>query len=163
VGAIQTFGLERLMHLASFALGSLPLTLRQLVWRPDVVWVVEPPLFCAPTALLVARLCGARVAACARLRVGCRICARRVEGLPNAQTCHLDLQPMERFNELLGLTDIHLLPQRADAAELVMPSKLTGMLASGRAVAATAHPDTELGKAVTACGIRAGRPAPCLD
>ena len=45
------------------------------------------------------------------------------------------------------------LPQRTDAADLVMPSKLTGMLASGRAVAATAHPDTELGKAVADCGL----------
>jgi colanic acid biosynthesis glycosyl transferase WcaI len=65
----------------------------------------------------------------------------------------LDLQPMERLNDLLGLADIHLLPQRADAADLVMPSKLTGMLASGRAVVATAHPDTELGKAVEGCGL----------
>jgi colanic acid biosynthesis glycosyl transferase WcaI len=34
-----------------------------------------------------------------------------------------------------------------------MPSKLTGMLASGRAVVATAHADTELGKAVEGCGL----------
>ena len=73
------------------------------------------------------------------------------QGLP--RVLFLDLQPMERLNELLGLADIHLLPQRADAADLVMPSKLTGMLASGRAVAATAHPDTELGKAVEGCGL----------
>jgi colanic acid biosynthesis glycosyl transferase WcaI len=50
----------------------------------------------------------------------------------------LPLQPLERLNELLNLADIHLLPQRADAADLVMPSKLTGMLASGRPVVATA-------------------------
>ena len=43
-------GAKRLVHLASFALSSLPVMLRQLLWRPDVVWVVEPPLFCAPTA-----------------------------------------------------------------------------------------------------------------
>ena len=49
-------GLKRLLHLASFGLCSLPLMLRQLAWRPDRVWVVEPPLFCAPTALCVARL-----------------------------------------------------------------------------------------------------------
>lgn len=56
------------------------------------------------------------------------------------------LQPLERLNALLKLADIHLLPQRADAADLVMPSKLTGMLASGRPVVATAQPDTQVGK-----------------
>jgi colanic acid biosynthesis glycosyl transferase WcaI len=54
---------------------------------------------------------------------------------------------------LLGLADIHLLPQRADAADLVMPSKLTGLLASGRAVVATTHPDTELGRAGDGCDL----------
>ena len=49
------------MHLASFALSSLLVMLRQVLWRPDVVWVVEPALFCAPTAVAVARLCGAKV------------------------------------------------------------------------------------------------------
>jgi hypothetical protein len=42
----------------------------------------------------------------------------------------------------LATADIHLLPQRADAADLVMPSKFTGILASARSVVATVHPDT---------------------
>ncbi len=269
-------GMKRIVHLASFALGSLPLMLRQLVWRPDVVWMVEPPLFCAPTALLVARLCGAcawmhvqdfevdaafalgvikgnrtrkvasamerwlmrsfdRVSTISgrmldlaaakgvvadklvlfpnwidldaiqplmkvssyRAELGIPVdavvalysgnmggkqgleimgqAARHLADEPNLhfvfcgngagkadlltmaqglpRVVFLDLQPMERLNDLLGLADIHLLPQRADAADLVMPSKLTGMLASGRAVVATAHPDTELGKAVEGCGL----------
>lgn len=49
-------GLKRLLHLASFAVSSAPLLLRQAFWRPDVVWVVEPALFCAPGAWLTARL-----------------------------------------------------------------------------------------------------------
>ena len=53
-------GAKRLVHLASFALSSLPVMLAQIVWRPQVVWVVEPALFCAPTALLVVRLSGAK-------------------------------------------------------------------------------------------------------
>ena len=65
----------------------------------------------------------------------------------------LDLQPVERLGDLLGLADIHLLPQRADAADLVMPSKLTGMLSSGRPVVAGARPETELGQVVAQCGI----------
>lgn len=50
------------------------------------------------------------------------------------------------------MADIHLLPQRADAADLVMSSKLTGMLASARPVVATAKPGTELANVVQACG-----------
>lgn len=56
----------------------------------------------------------------------------------------MPLQPTERLNELLNMADIHVLPQRSDAADLVMPSKLTGMLASGKPVITTASPDTEL-------------------
>ena len=65
----------------------------------------------------------------------------------------LPLQPAERLNHLLNLADVHLLPQLADAADLVMPSKLTGMMASGRAVLATAAPGTQLFHAVLGCGM----------
>jgi len=289
-------GLKRVLHLASFALSSFPIMLRQIFWRPDVVWVVEPPLFCAPQAWLVARLSGGKawlhiqdyevdaafdlgllkgkllrglVAAGERwlmrrfdrvstislrmvdravskgvppervvmfrnwveitqvqdtstkvqgeighraelgiaddavvalysgnmggkqgleiLAGVARICRsgfnptdqddeRRTEvrptevvfvfcgngagrddlvsqcdGLSNVR--FLDLQPAERLSELLAMADIHLLPQRADAADLVMPSKLTGMLASGRPVVATAHVGTELATVVQDCGL----------
>jgi colanic acid biosynthesis glycosyl transferase WcaI len=72
-------------------------------------------------------------------------------GLPNVRW--LSLQPVERLNELLNLADIHILPQRADAADLVMPSKLTGMLASGRAIVATAAPGTQVGQVMDECGV----------
>jgi colanic acid biosynthesis glycosyl transferase WcaI len=64
----------------------------------------------------------------------------------------LPLQPLERFNELLNLADIHLLPQRADAEDLVMPSKLTAMLASGKPVIATARAGTQVARVVHVCG-----------
>ena len=283
-------GLKRLIHLASFALGSLPVMLRQIFWRADMVWVVEPALFCAPTACLVARLSGAKawlhiqdfeidaafelgLLRGKRLRalvVGCErwlmqrfdvvstISNRMLDKLvakginadkaffaPNwvdisaisprapaaglspyrqelgistdrvvalysgnmgakqgleilsdiaqmheasegyAEGTHsnksvplafvfcgdgagraglqaqcaglkhvyfLPLQPFDRLNDLLAMADIHLLPQRADAADLVMPSKLTGMLASGKPVVATAHPSTELARVVLGSG-----------
>ena len=297
---VRPGGLKRLLHLASFALSSLPVMLRQVVWRPDVVWVVEPPLFCAPTAWAVARLSGARAlmhvqdfeadaafdlgllkgpwlkrlvlggerwlmqrfdgvsTISARMLVRAarkgvnkqrlslfpnwvdvaamtmtdgpgvegvanlageiggssvpgtyraeldlpadavvalysgnmgakqglevlaqvaRLCAAAQEGhaaltlrfvfcgngvgrdalvaqcqgLANVQ--FMDLQPAERLAELLALADVHLLPQRADAADLVMPSKLTGMLASARPVVATAHKGTELADVVARCGL----------
>jgi colanic acid biosynthesis glycosyl transferase WcaI len=76
---------------------------------------------------------------------------RACVGLPNVR--FLELQPVERLGELLGMADIHLLPQRADAADLVMPSKLTGMLASGRPVIATALPGTQVAEVVEQCGL----------
>lgn len=75
----------------------------------------------------------------------------RAADLPNLTW--LPVQPEGRLNELLNLADIHLLPQRPDAADLVMPSKLTGMLASGRPVVATARMGTELWDLVQVCGI----------
>lgn len=269
-------GLKRLLHLASFALSSAPLLLRQAFWRPHILWVVEPALFCAPGAWLTARLSGARcwlhiqdyeidaafdlgllkgqrlrrwvtasehwlmqrfdrvstisqrmveralskgvappritlfpnwvdigniqpltqpspfraqlgiphdaivalysgnmgnkqgleiLADAARLLqdqprlhfVFCGNGAGRddlVQRAARLERVHfLDLQPLERLSDLLGLADLHLLPQRADAADLVMPSKLTGMLASGRPVIATAHPGTELAQVVAQCGL----------
>ena len=269
-------GLKRLLHLASFALSSLPIMLRQVFWRPEVVWMVAPAFFCAPGTWLTAKLSGApawihvqdyevdaafdlgllkgkllrrmvlaverwmfrrfdvvstishrmleravdkRVAASRlvlfpnwvdiasvrpemrsddfRAELGaapdqvialysgnmggkqgleilaqaaallqanpkllfvfCGNGAGRAElmaqcaGLPNVR--FLDLQPLEKLGTMLASADIHLLPQRADAADLVMPSKLTGMLASGRAVVATAHAGTEVARVVEGCGL----------
>jgi colanic acid biosynthesis glycosyl transferase WcaI len=277
----QPSGLKRLIHLASFALLSIPTLIKQWTWKPDVVWVVEPPLMCAPAAVTFAKLNGAKswlhvqdyevnaafdmglikakwlrgfVEFCERWLMRCfdrvssisgqmlklarakGIDETKVISFPNwvdisaikplndvspyskelgisndkvvalysgnmggkqgleilAETAKiieqqnikniqfvfcgngagradleaactglnnilfLDLQPFERLGELLGLADIHLLPQRADAADLVMPSKLTGMLASGKSVVATATADTELGFVITEeanCGL----------
>lgn len=74
------------------------------------------------------------------------------EGYRNVQW--LPLQPTERLNEMLNAADIHVLPQRADAADLVMPSKLTGMLASGRATVGTAAANTQLGQVLDEAGQR---------
>jgi colanic acid biosynthesis glycosyl transferase WcaI len=56
----------------------------------------------------------------------------------------LPFQPYGRFSAFLGLADLHVLPQEADAADLVLPSKLGGMLASGRRIVAMAASTTEL-------------------
>jgi colanic acid biosynthesis glycosyl transferase WcaI len=279
----QPDGSKRLLHLASFALSSLPVLLAQVVWRPQVVWVVEPALICAPGAVALARICGAKVwlhvqdfevdaafdlgllrgAWLRRLVAGAErwlmrrfdvvstisqkmhqrlldkgVAANKVRlavnwvnmpefaspslegvasyrrelnvpvdavvamysgnmggkqglevlaavaktftaegevlgqnivfvfcgngtgradlvkgcaGLPNVR--FVGLQPSERMPYFLAMADIHLLPQRADAADLVMPSKLTSMLASARPVIATAHAGTELATVVENCGL----------
>jgi colanic acid biosynthesis glycosyl transferase WcaI len=56
----------------------------------------------------------------------------------------LPLQPADRLSEMLAMADLHVLPQLCGAADLVLPSKLGGMLASGRPIAATAEPGTEI-------------------
>lgn len=70
----------------------------------------------------------------------------------------LPLQPFARLNDLLNCADIHLMPQRGGAADLVMPSKLTGMLSSGKPIVATADPGTQVAYVVggdEAAGIEA--------
>lgn len=269
-------GLKRIIHLASFALSSFPIMIRQAFWRPDVVWVVVPAFFTLPAALLTAKLVGAKswvhiqdfeidaafemglikgnlvrkavlwgesfflrrfnivstisskmlerlyqkqvsperalifpnwvdisavypelngggyrkewgipdqaviamysgnmggkqgleilADVAERLKAQTNLyfifCGKgpakadlvqRCQSLPNVK--FLDLQPLEKLGELLTAADIHLLPQRADAADLVMPSKLTGMLASGRPVIATAHIGTEVESVVKQVGL----------
>ncbi|UIF85839.1 glycosyltransferase WbuB [Cupriavidus sp. UYPR2.512] len=269
-------GLNRLLHLGSFALAALPALLAQAWWRPDVVMVVAPGLMSAPGGWLLSRLtgalawlhlqdyevdaafelgllrgAGARRAALAVERALLRgfdvvstisekmtqaaarkgVPAARIVLLPNwvdADAIHpldrpsayreflgiaphqkvvlyagnmgakqgldvlmctaaalagqpdivfvfcgngparqelelhcaglencrfIPLQPTDRLNELLNLADIHVLPQRGGAADLVMPSKLTGMLASGRAIVAMAEGGTELFAALSGRGV----------
>lgn len=271
-------GVKRMVHLFSFMLGSLPVMLREMFWKPQIVFTVEPTFFGAPLALLVAQASGAaswlhvqdfevdaafdlgllpaeglvhdfalglegfftqaftRVSSISQKMVE-RALAKGVpvartilfpnwvdvdaihpqprdaansfrcelgledkiillysgnmgakQGLellaPLARTFEddprvhflfcgdgafrpqletlvahlpnvtlLPLQPLSRLNDLLNAADIHLLPQRAGAADLVMPSKLTGMLSSGRPVVATADHGTQVAQVVECCGL----------
>jgi colanic acid biosynthesis glycosyl transferase WcaI len=269
-------GLKRLLHLASFALSCLPVMLLQILWKPDVVLVIEPPLMCAPIAWMTAKLCGAKtwlhvqdfevdaafdmgilrslwlkslvlgiegwllscfervstisdkmleklnakgvnrdkrflflnwvdlddirpldeesvfrsqlkilpsqvvalysgnmgekqgleivLDAAFKLDGASNICfvlcgdgaarlrlQKKYSGLSNV--IWLPLQPLDMLNQLLNLADIHLLPQRGDVADLVMPSKLLGMLASARPILTTAGIDTQVGGIVMQCGM----------
>lgn len=274
-------GLKRMVHLASFMLSSLPILIRQMFWKPEIVFTVEPTFFCAPISLLVAAASGAaswlhvqdfEVDAAFDLgllpakgpvhdlalaieapltRAFTRVSSISVKmveraqskgvqpehtvlfpnwvnvdeiapiapGTPNSfrkelgledkiillysgnmgakqglemlaplaedfgpgghdedprvhfifcgdgayrpkleelvahrsNVTMLPLQPYLKLNELLNAADVHLLPQRAGAADLVMPSKLTGMLSSGKPVLATAELDTQVGHVVGGC------------
>jgi colanic acid biosynthesis glycosyl transferase WcaI len=266
----QPRGLTRILHLLSFAISSFPVILWQaLCWRPDVVFMVEPPIGAAPGAWLAAKLSGAsawlhvqdfEVDAAFELgllRVGLFSRAvlsaerslmrrfdhvsnisngmhsklrekgveeRRIVFFPNwvdmglirplegenplraelgidsrtrvvlysgnmGEKQGLDviidvarlfaadsdvlfllcgdgvvrgrvhraaaklgnvrlipLQPLSRLNELLNLADIHLVPQRAAAEDLALPSKLGAILASGRPVVATARIGSDIAR-----------------
>jgi colanic acid biosynthesis glycosyl transferase WcaI len=76
---------------------------------------------------------------------------RLAEGLPNVQLHNL--QPAEKMGAMLTMADLHMLPQIAGAADLVLPSKLTNMLASARPVLATTDPGTGLYGEVDGCGL----------
>jgi colanic acid biosynthesis glycosyl transferase WcaI len=65
----------------------------------------------------------------------------------------LAIQPEDRFAKLLNTADIHLIPQRAEAADLVLPSKLGGIFASGRPVIAMAAHNTGLADEVAGAGL----------
>ena len=93
--------------------------------------------------------------------IGFVICGEGVEaerlqglaaGLPNVR--FLPLQPPERLNDLLNLADVHFLSQDPKAASSVMPSKLIGMLASGRPVVAAVAAGSEVAELIDGCGIR---------
>lgn len=274
-------GIKRLLHLASFAASSIPATLRQILWRPDVVMVTEPPLFCVPQARLVARLSGAKtwlhildyeidaaldlgvlkkwdgvrrllyriehllmrgldrvstiseqmrqrivkkginekhtrlfpnwaetkfvfplphdnevrqefgagahdllvmhagnmgekqgldlvLDAAERLKeheeirfvmVGAGTARERLERLSRELDLHnvrfFPVQPLERLPLMLAAADVHLVVQRREAADLVMPSRLTNILSAGRPSIATADTDTALYEVVDGhnCGI----------
>jgi colanic acid biosynthesis glycosyl transferase WcaI len=62
--------------------------------------------------------------------------------LPNVH--FLPLQPEERLCELLNLASLHVLPQDRDSSNLVLPSKLGGMLATQRPLLVTADEGSEL-------------------
>lgn len=270
-------GVARVFHLATFALSSLPLMLwNALTWQPEIVFVVEPPFFCALGAWLSARIARAKawlhiqdfeIDAAFQLgilrsellwkfirgyekwllrrfdrvsTISGRMCDKLQRKGIDKQRCFLfpnwvdtnqirpltkpnafkltlgipveslillysgnmgkkqgleilievarllqdqknillllcgdgavrselmqmskglhnvffiPLQPVEHFNELLNVADMHLLPQRADAEDIVMPSKLTAMLASGRPILAAARSGTEVANILSLCGI----------
>lgn len=52
--------LRRLIHLMSFSLSSAIRLLMLIRERPDVVFVIQPSLFCAPFALLYSKITGAK-------------------------------------------------------------------------------------------------------
>jgi colanic acid biosynthesis glycosyl transferase WcaI len=124
---------ESLVVLFSGSLGGkqglmiIPAVARLLAERSDIVFVV------CGDGVMKAELQGAAA------------------DLPNVH--FLPLQPFERLGELLSMADIHLLPQSADAADLVLPSKLSGMLASGRPVIAACRSGTEIDAVVSQCGM----------
>ena len=66
--------------------------------------------------------------------------------LPNIS--FLPLQPKEDFNAFLNMANLHLVIQKEKASDLVMPSKLTTILAVGGLALITANEQSSLHKVV---------------
>jgi colanic acid biosynthesis glycosyl transferase WcaI len=75
--------------------------------------------------------------------------AERME-LPNLRI--LPLQPAGEVPEMMAAADVGLLIQKASVSDIVMPSKLLAMLASGLPVIATVRDDTEVALAIRESG-----------
>ncbi len=56
----------------------------------------------------------------------------------------LPLQPIDKLNSFLNIADVHLVIQKANASDLVMPSKLTTIFAVGGLVLVTANIESGL-------------------
>lgn len=66
----------------------------------------------------------------------------QTESLHNVQ--FHPLQPLARLGELLATADLAVIPQKPDFGDIVLPSKLANILASGRPVVAAAPASSEL-------------------
>lgn len=67
---------------------------------------------------------------------------KSLEGLKNV--IMLPLQPKESLNEFLNLADLHIIPQKPDAKDSFMPSKLLGIMAVEKPVLILANEESNL-------------------
>ncbi|MFY7878789.1 MAG: WcaI family glycosyltransferase [Lacibacter sp.] len=82
--------------------------------------------------------------------------------ISNCTNIHfIELQPLEQFNQLLNSVWMHLVIQKANAADLVLPSKLSNIMAVGGLVLVTASENTSLYEIVN--GHRTGYVVPPDD
>ncbi len=68
----------------------------------------------------------------------------RADSLGLENVTFMPLQPYEHFNNFLNMADVHLVIQKASASDLMMPSKLTTILACGGLALITANEDSGL-------------------
>lgn len=80
----------------------------------------------------------------AKAEIVAAIAAIATRGIKNV--VFLPYQPKERLSESLSAADVALILQRSSASGLVVPSKLYGILASGRPTVAAVPPDSEVAR-----------------
>lgn len=79
----------------------------------------------------------------------------------------LPVQPYERLSELLATADVSVIPQKKGVNDIVLPSKLSNILASQRPLIAAAAEQSEFGKIVLESGggllVEPGEPQQMAD
>ncbi|MCW5212361.1 glycosyltransferase, partial [Desulfobulbus sp. TB] len=75
-----------------------------------------------------------------------KILQDKVKNLNLTNTLFINLQPLDRLPAMLSGADIHLILQKAGAADLVMPSKLTNIMAVGGVAVVATEYSSELGQ-----------------
>jgi len=78
---------------------------------------------------------------------------KMASGMQLKNVVFLPIQPQEKLNNLLNMADIHLVLQKATAADLVMPSKLTTILSVGGLAIVAASPGTNLHQLISGNGV----------
>lgn len=78
---------------------------------------------------------------------------RLAEALDLDNVVFFPLQPLDSFNKFLNIADVHLVIQKNNASDLVMPSKLTTILAVGGLAVVTANRGTSLYSMVNKYGV----------
>nr|WP_293834690.1 WcaI family glycosyltransferase [uncultured Arsenicibacter sp.] len=73
------------------------------------------------------------------------------------------LQPYEKLSALLATADLHVILQKKSASDLVLPSKLTSILAAGGCPLVTASPGTILHDIITRHKVGVVVEAECVD
>jgi colanic acid biosynthesis glycosyl transferase WcaI len=71
-------------------------------------------------------------------------------GIANVQ--FRPLQPPERLGELLATADVAVIPQRRSVTDIVLPSKLSNILAAARPVVAAATAESHFGRIIEESG-----------
>jgi len=75
----------------------------------------------------------------------------RARDLPNVR--FLLLQPSEEVAAMHSAADVCLMSHRPEVLDIAMPCKVMGILACGRPLLATTHPDTQVGRVVEEGGV----------
>ena len=53
--------IKRLIHLVSFSITSLPIMIKQIFWKPDIIITIAPSFLSAPNSILTVNLCRNKV------------------------------------------------------------------------------------------------------
>ena len=60
----------------------------------------------------------------------------------------IDMQPIEKLSALLSMADVHMVLQKKGLGDLLLPSKLTNILAIGGNLIVAAENDSEIGRLI---------------